>query len=257
MFLGKLGASGRTQQRDRIKCNTADGFIKKSPGRGNEIRMTQAVQGRASLQKIYEILNEYFGNLRWWPGDSPFEVIVGAILTQNTAWKNVEAAMGHLKARDLLHPERLLHLADPHLADLIRPAGYYRVKTKRLKAFLNFLNQEYQDNLDALFAEDLWILRKKLLSVHGIGEETADSILLYAGGKPVFVIDTYTRRILQRHDIIDDNARYAEIQALFMISLPQSAPLYNQYHALLVNTGKQFCRKKTPKCNLCPLQSFN
>ena len=217
--------------------------------------MTQAAQGRASLQKIYEILNGYFGNLRWWPGDSPFEVIVGAILTQNTAWKNVEAALDQLKARDLLHPERLLHIADTHLADLIRPAGYYRVKTKRLKAFLNFLNQEYQDNLDALFAEDLWILRNKLLSVHGIGEETADSILLYGGGKPVFVIDAYTRRILQRHGIIADNARYADIQALFMTSMPPSAPLFNQYHALLVNTGKQFCRKKNPKCNLCPLQS--
>jgi endonuclease III related protein len=217
--------------------------------------MTQAAQGRASLQKIYEILNGYFGNLRWWPGDSPFEVIVGAILTQNTAWKNVEAALDQLKARDLLHPERLLHTADTHLADLIRPAGYYRVKTKRLKAFLNFLNQEYQDNLDALFAEDLWILRNKLLSVHGVGEETADSILLYGGGKPVFVIDAYTRRILQRHGIIADNARYADIQALFMTSMPPSAPLFNQYHALLVNTGKQFCRKKNPKCNLCPLQS--
>jgi endonuclease-3 related protein len=217
--------------------------------------MTQAAQGRASLQKIYEILNGYFGNLRWWPGDSPFEVIVGAILTQNTAWKNVEAALDQLKARDLLHPERLLHIADTHLADLIRPAGYYRVKTKRLKAFLNFLNQEYQDDLDALFAEDLWILRNKLLSVHGVGEETADSILLYGGGKPVFVIDAYTRRILQRHGIIADNARYADIQALFMTSMPPSAPLFNQYHALLVNTGKQFCRKKNPKCNLCPLQS--
>ncbi|MCX5857579.1 MAG: endonuclease III domain-containing protein [Deltaproteobacteria bacterium] len=217
--------------------------------------MTQAAQGRASLQKIYEILNGYFGNLRWWPGDSPFEVIVGAILTQNTAWKNVEAALDQLKARDLLHPERLLHIADTHLADLIRPAGYYRVKTKRLKAFLNFLNQEYQNNLDALFAEDLWILRNKLLSVHGVGEETADSILLYGGGKPVFVIDAYTRRILQRHGIIADNARYADIQALFMTSMPPSAPLFNQYHALLVNTGKQFCRKKNPKCNLCPLQS--
>lgn len=217
--------------------------------------MTQAAQGRASLQKIYEILNGYFGNLRWWPGDSPFEVIVGAILTQNTAWKNVEAALDQLKARDLLHPERLLHIADTHLADLIRPAGCYRVKTKRLKAFLNFLNQEYQDNLDALFAEDLWILRNKLLSVHGVGEETADSILLYGGGKPVFVIDAYTRRILQRHGIIADNARYADIQALFMTSMPPSAPLFNQYHALLVNTGKQFCRKKNPKCNLCPLQS--
>jgi endonuclease III related protein len=219
-------------------------------------RMTQTLQGHVPLQKIYEILNEYFGNLHWWPGDSPFEVIVGAILTQNTAWKNVEAAIGYLKARDLLHPERLLQLADLDLAELIRPVGYYRLKTKRLKAFLNFLIQSYQGDLDAMLAEDPWILRTKLLSVHGIGEETADSILLYAGGKPTFVIDTYTRRILQRHDIIGDNTCYADIQTLFMTNLPPNASLYNQYHALLVNTGKQFCRKKTPQCSLCPLQSF-
>jgi endonuclease-3 related protein len=147
-------------------------------------------------------------------------------------------------------------LADQHLADLIRPAGYFRVKTKRLKAFLNFLYQDYQDDLKILFAEDLWVLRKKLLLVHGIGEETADSILLYAGGKPVFVVDAYTRRIMQRHHIISDKARYEDIQTLFMNGLPRSAPLYNQYHALLVNTGKQFCRKQNPQCEICPLQSF-
>ncbi|MDD5167667.1 MAG: endonuclease III domain-containing protein [Syntrophales bacterium] len=218
--------------------------------------MTQSIQGRVTLQKVYEILNEYFGNLHWWPGDSPFEVIVGAILTQNTAWKNVETAIGQLKVRNLLHPEKLLHLADLQLADLIRSTGCYRVKTKRLKAFLNFLKQEYHCNLDALFAEDLWTIRKKLLSVHGIGEETADSILLYAAGKPVFVIDTYTRRIMQRHNIIDENESYTDIQTLFMTSLSPCAPLYNQYHALLVNTGKKFCKKDAPKCTLCPLQSI-
>jgi endonuclease-3 related protein len=218
--------------------------------------MLQATQQCISLLNIYEILQDHFGDLNWWPGDSPFEVIVGAILTQNTAWKNVAVAIGRLKAEDRLHPARLLQLTDQHLADLIRPAGYYRVKTKRLKAFLNFLNQDYRDDLDALFAEDLWVLRKKLLLVHGIGEETADSILLYAGGKPVFVVDAYTRRIMQRHRIISDKASYEDIQTLFMAGLPRSAPLYNQYHALLVNTGKQFCKKQNPKCEICPLQSF-
>jgi endonuclease-3 related protein len=218
--------------------------------------MLQATQQCISLLNIYEILQDHFGDLNWWPGDSPFEVIVGAILTQNTAWKNVAVAIGRLKAEDRLHPARLLQLTDQHLSDLIRPAGYYRVKTKRLKAFLNFLNQDYRDDLDALFAEDLWVLRKKLLLVHGIGEETADSILLYAGGKPVFVVDAYTRRIMQRHRIISDKASYEDIQTLFMASLPRSAPLYNQYHALLVNTGKQFCKKQNPKCEICPLQSF-
>jgi endonuclease-3 related protein len=218
--------------------------------------MPQATQKRVSLLNIYETLQDHFGDLHWWPGDSPFEVIVGAILTQNAAWKNVEAAIRRLKAEDVLHPARLRPLADQHLADLIRPAGYFRVKTKRLKAFLNFLNQDYRDDLVALFAEDLWGLRKKMLLVHGIGEETADSILLYAGGKPVFVVDAYTRRIMQRHHIISDKARYGDIQTLFMNGLPRSAPLYNQYHALLVNTGKQFCRKQNPQCEICPLQSF-
>jgi endonuclease-3 related protein len=218
--------------------------------------MPQAIQDRVSLRKVYETLHGYFGDLHWWPGDSPFEVVVGAILTQNTAWKNVETAIGRLKAGDLLHPARLRHLADQHLADMIRPSGYFRVKTKRMKAFLQFLHQKYHDDLNALFAEDLWGLRKRLLSVHGIGEETADSILLYAAGKPVFVVDAYTRRILQRHGFISDKARYADIQALFMTGLPSSVPMFNQYHALLVNTGKQFCRKHPPRCEICPLQPF-
>jgi endonuclease-3 related protein len=219
--------------------------------------MLQTGQDRVSIQKIYEKLQESFGDLRWWPGDSPFEVIIGAILTQNTAWRNVEAAIGRLKTRDLLHPEKLRRLDDERLADLIRPAGYYRIKTKRLKAFLQFLEQDYQDDLDALFAEDLWMIRQRLLSVHGIGEETADSILLYAGGKPVFVVDAYTRRILQRHRIISsEKAHYEDIQTLFMQGLVRSAPLYNQFHALLVNTGKQFCRKQNPRCDICPLQPF-
>jgi endonuclease-3 related protein len=217
--------------------------------------MLQATQERVSFQNIYERLQGYFGDLHWWPGDSPLEVIIGAILTQNTAWKNVAAAIGRLKAQDLLHPERLRNLDDERLADLIRPAGYYRIKTKRLKAFLHFLYQHYQDDLDALFAGDLWGIRERLLSVHGIGEETADSILLYAGGKPVFVVDAYTRRILQRHRIIgSEKVRYADIQALFMDGFIRSVPLYNQFHALLVNTGKQFCRKRNPRCEICPLQ---
>ncbi|MDD5775929.1 MAG: endonuclease III domain-containing protein [Candidatus Omnitrophica bacterium] len=209
-----------------------------------------------SLLKIYETLHDHFGDLHWWPGDSPFEVIVGAILTQNTTWKNVEAAIRRLKAEDLLHPARLRPLTDLFLADRIRSAGYHRVKTKRLKAFLHFLYQNYQDDLEVLFSEDLWILREKLLLVHGIGEETADSILLYAGGKPIFVVDAYTRRIMQRHHIISDTARYEDVQALFMAGLPRSAPLYNQYHALMVNTGKHFCRKQNPKCEICPLHAF-
>jgi len=214
------------------------------------------MQDHVSLFEIYEILNDYFGDLHWWPGDSPFEIIVGAILTQNTAWKNVETAIGRLKAFDLLHPEKLMNADDQQLGELIRPAGYYRIKTRRLKAFLDFLHRKYQGDLNALFAEDLWVARNMLLSVHGIGEETADSILLYAAGKPVFVVDAYTRRIMQRHHLIGEKARYTDIQSLFMTTLPRNTPLYNQYHALLVNVGKQFCRKENPKCGICPLWSF-
>jgi endonuclease-3 related protein len=207
----------------------------------------------AELLRIYEILNGHSGNLHWWPADSPFEVIVGAILTQNTTWHNVERAIFNLKAKNLLHQKKLFKTRDDILADLIRPSGYYRLKTKRLKAFLAFLNDEYKGNLDRLLNEELWALRKRLLTVKGIGEETADSILLYAGGKPIFIVDAYTRRILQRHALISGNTSYADIQNLFMDGLTQSAPLFNQYHALLVQTGKQFCIKKYPLCGQCPL----
>jgi endonuclease-3 related protein len=206
------------------------------------------------LLAIYKTLNAHFGDLNWWPGNSPFEVIVGAILTQNTAWGNVEKAIARLKSKELLHPAGILEIDDQTLADLIRPAGYYNIKTQRLKSFIRFLYNGYDGDLDNMFAEDLWPLRAKLLAVKGIGEETADSILLYAGEKPIFVVDAYTRRILQRHDKIRSDATYKEIQNLFMTNLPHSVPLYNQYHALFVNTGKHFCTKN-PRCEGCPLQS--
>jgi endonuclease-3 related protein len=214
------------------------------------------MQRRGPLLQIYEILNGHFGNLRWWPADSPFEVVVGAILTQNTTWRGVERAISNLKSQNLLDPKKLLTLQDDILAGLIRPSGYYRIKTKRLKAFLAFLNDEFHGSLDRLFREELWPLRERLLTVKGIGEETADSILLYAGQKPVFVIDAYTRRILERHLIISGRPSYGEIQKLFMERLPRSAPLFNQYHALLVNTGKQFCLKRNPLCSRCPLSAI-
>jgi len=207
-----------------------------------------------SLYAIYEALNAYFGDLHWWPGDSPFEVIVGAILTQNTAWRNVESAISKLKSEDCLCPDLIFTIDERRLADLIRPAGYYNIKTRRLKAFIRFLYEEYNGDLDCMFAENLWHLRGKLLTVKGIGEETADSILLYAGNKPVFVIDAYTRRILLRHKIVRADATYKEIQNLFMNNLPPSVPLYNQYHALLVNTGKFFCNRN-PRCDECPLST--
>jgi len=205
------------------------------------------------LLLIYELLESHFGDLHWWPGDSPFEIIVGAILTQNTAWRNVKIAIGSLKSKGLLSPHGILATEDDVLAALIRSAGYYNVKTRRLKSFVRYLNQEYGGNLDGMFSEDLRTLRKKLLAVKGIGEETADSILLYAGEKPIFVVDAYTRRILQRHDMLHAGDTYADIQRLFMNHLPRSVPIYNQYHALLVNAGKHFCGR-TPRCDGCPLK---
>ena len=204
---------------------------------------------------IYELLDAYFGDLHWWPGDSPFEIIVGAILTQNTAWRNVEKAIGNLKLNGRLSPEGILMTDDHILSDLIRSSGYHHVKARRLKSFVRYLYEKYDGSLNIMFSEDLGTLRKNLLAVKGIGEETADSILLYAGGNPIFVVDTYTRRILERHGIIPGGDTYADIQNLFMNHLPRSVPLYNQFHALLVNTGKYFC-KRTPRCDGCPLKAL-
>ena len=213
------------------------------------------METRKCLLAIYETLDRHFGDLHWWPGETPLEIIVGAILTQNTNWKNVKIAINNLKTKGLLYTEKLFETEDTILAELIKPSGYYNVKTRRLKAFLQFLHREYEGNLEKMFEDDLWILREKLLDVNGIGEETADSILLYAGNKPIFVIDLYTRRILQRHDIINGSPGYGEIQKLFMTNLPASVQLFNQYHALFVNTGKHFCRK-APKCEGCPLENI-
>jgi endonuclease-3 related protein len=206
------------------------------------------------LLTIYDRLDGHFGNLRWWPADSPFEVIVGAILTQSTAWRNVTYAIAKLKEADILHPQGIYETPLDTLAVLIRSSGYYHVKARRLTAFVRFLHDECSSRLDNMFAQDHRLLREKLLQIQGIGYETADSILLYAGEKPVFVIDAYTRRILERHGILAGKESYADIQALFMDHLPVSVPLYNQYHALLVNTGKMYCRKDG-HCEACPLKA--
>jgi endonuclease-3 related protein len=207
---------------------------------------------KKNLLKIYGMLDCYFGDLQWWPAEEPFEVIVGAILTQNTNWKNVERAIHNLKRERCLTPETLYRTRTERVEALIRPSGYYRVKARRLKKFLEFLFNEYGGQVEGMFGEDWRKLRNKLLTVNGIGEETADSILLYAGHKPVFVIDQYTRRIFTRHGLIDGKENYDEIQHFIMDRLPVDVSLYNQYHALLVNTGKKFC-KKDPLCMNCPL----
>lgn len=210
---------------------------------------------RDDLLKIYKHLQGYFGDLHWWPADTPFEVMVGAILTQNTAWTNVEKAMTDLKERNLLSPDALYRIEEETLAETIRPSGYYHIKAKRLKSLVRFLLEEYSGNIETMCAESLPVLREKLLSVKGIGPETADSILLYACQKPVFVSDAYTQRILKRHGLIPDDADVSQIRALCMAHLPHDASFFNQFHALLVYAGKTFCRK-TPKCSPCPLRAL-
>jgi endonuclease-3 related protein len=207
---------------------------------------------REELLKMYELLNGYFGDLHWWPADDPFEVMVGAILTQNTAWTNVEKAIQALRKSRLLTPAALFCIPEDELARIIRPSGYYRLKAGRLKAFVRFMMMEYSGNVETMKVEDFTLLRDKLLGVKGIGPETADSILLYACQKPVFISDAYTRRILLRHGMIGNDADYHSIQALFMDHLPPDVALFNRYHALIVNTGKTFCRR-TAECTACPL----
>ena len=207
---------------------------------------------QGELLEIYEKLTGYFGDLHWWPAAEPFEMMVGAILTQNTAWRNVEKAITALREKNLLAPAALFHLPEDQLAQIIRPSGYYHRKAERLKAFVRFVMEEYGGSISEMSLEELPGLRDKLLGVRGVGPETADSILLYGCRKPVFVSDAYTRRILLRHGIIGEDADYREIQSLFMDHLPPDLYLFNQFHAMIVNTGKGFCRK-TPKCAGCPL----
>ena len=208
------------------------------------------------LNEVYRRLFDAFGPQHWWPGESPFEVMVGAVLTQNTNWQNVERAIRNLRDADLLEPHALHDVAVEELEELIRPAGYFRVKARRLKSLLDFLVERFDGSLDAMFQTELTELRRQLLEVHGIGPETADSILLYAGGLPSFVVDAYTHRIFARHGWIDFDADYHQIQDYVQSSLPQDVPQYNEFHALLVRLGKDYCRKTGPKCAACPLREM-
>jgi endonuclease-3 related protein len=208
------------------------------------------------LLKFYRALTETLGPMNWWPAKTPFEVIVGAILTQNTAWTNVKRAIENLRAERLLSPLAIEKVSVRRLARLVRPSGYFRQKSKKLKSFVHFLRENYSGSLAKMFRTPTAELRDKLLAVHGIGPETADSILLYAGNHSIFVVDAYTRRILSRHGMMDEKAAYDDIRSLFERNLPRDAQLYNEYHALIVNTGKNWCRTKNPKCIECPLGAF-
>jgi endonuclease-3 related protein len=210
---------------------------------------------RDTIQQIYELLFKRFGRQFWWPGDTKDEIIIGAILTQNTNWQNVDKALANLKKANVLSLEKLFAMEQIEIAELIRPAGYYNIKAKRLKNFLKWLFAEHNGNLAELQAMHTDSLREELLSVNGIGRETADSILLYALEKPVFVVDAYTYRITTRHQLIEPECDYEQLRSLFEDNLDADAKLFNEYHALIVYTGKEYCRPKA-RCKGCPLEKL-
>lgn len=207
-----------------------------------------------NLLKIYKKLYQTLGPQHWWPGKTPLEIAIGAILTQNTNWGNVEKAIDNLKKQNALSARVIHKMPVKKLSELIRPTGYFNIKAKRLKSFIDFLMNNYHGSMKRMKNTDMHSLRKKLLSINGIGPETADSILLYALEKPVFVIDAYTKRVLSRHGIMNHEKPYDEFQELFYSALEKDVKLFNEYHALFVNLGKTFCKKKKPLCELCPLK---
>ena len=207
------------------------------------------------LLELYRRLFDRFGPQGWWPGESPFEVALGAILTQNTNWQNVSRVMEALKANGDLDPVVLAKMPEAELASRFRPAGYYNLKARRVKNFLDFLAARFAHSMQKMALEELESLRVELLGLHGIGPETADSILLYALHKPTFVVDAYTFRILSRHDLVTEPCSYEELRQVFMERLPAEVPLYQEFHALLVRLGKEFCRPK-PRCAGCPLEGW-
>lgn len=208
-----------------------------------------------TTQQVFDRLLSHYGPQHWWPGDSPLEVMIGAVLVQNTNWKNVERAIENLRNAQLLDARRLLALEVEQLEDLIRPAGYFRRKAKRLRSLLEFFVEQYDASIEAMRAADTYVLRESLLNVHGIGPETADSILLYALEKPVMVVDTYTHRVFARHGWVDYETDYHGLQEQLSSELPDDAATLNEIHALLVQVGKEFCRP-SPRCEGCPLEAL-
>jgi len=206
------------------------------------------------LMKIYHALHEAFGHRGWWPGETPFEVMVGAVLTQRTNWGNVEKAIANLKNAGLMTPEALAQTEPERMQALVRPAGYYRQKTARLLRLVTWLMDRSGGDMDALAKVPTDEFRAELLALSGIGPETADSILLYAFGRPTFVVDAYTKRVMARHELIDITFTYEELKEFFESNLPAEVELYKDYHAQLVEVGKRYCRT-VPVCSACPLHA--
>ncbi len=207
------------------------------------------------LAEMYERLLRVLGPRNWWPAESPFEVIVGAILTQNTSWVNVEKAIDNLKRAGILTPMGIKHVDYDELTLVIKPSGFYRLKASRLKRFVDFFYDEFDGDMSRMKSQDLGSIREKLLKVDGIGPETADSIILYALEKPIFVVDAYTKRIFSRHNLISDTWNYEEVQGMVMGALGRDVGMYNEFHALLVFSGKHWCRRN-PRCAGCPLEGL-
>jgi endonuclease-3 related protein len=207
------------------------------------------------LMEVYHRLYKLYGPQHWWPGETDIEIIIGAILTQSTAWTNVEKAIANLNQKKLLTVKGLYEVQEAELAELIRPSGYFNQKAKKVKAFIQYLHDFHHGKLDSLLSVEMGALRKELLSIHGIGEETADSIILYASRQPSFVVDAYTRRIFYRLGCHEEKITYQESKELFTQNLPPEEKLFNEYHALIVAFGKNQCKKK-PQCSSCPLQEL-
>lgn len=205
------------------------------------------------LLRVYHLLHRAYGPQHWWPGDTPFEVCIGAILTQAASWSNVEKGLASLKAAGVFTPRALRETPQDELARLLYSCGYYNGKARKLKAFAEFLDTHYADELEAFLTQPAEALRSELLGIHGIGEETADDIVLYAAGQPSFVVDAYTRRVFSRLGLADEAWPYGRLRALFMDALPHDSALFNEYHALMVRHGKERCRKREPACEGCPL----
>jgi len=251
----------------------------------SDLVYTESVRSaEQQIREIYRILYGEWGAQHWWPAESPFEVVVGAYLTQNTAWTNVEHAIAHLRAQSLLDLEAFRTAPLATIEQAIRPAGYFRQKASRLKLFVGFLDRRYAGSLDLMFAQPTARLRAELLELTGVGPETADSILLYAGDHPVFVVDAYTRRLLERHGLASPSATYEQIRQLFEQSLsdvktaqtaraslqgaghqpsamstrprPPAVQTFNELHAVIVGVGKRYCSKRNPDCSSCPLQTL-
>jgi len=219
-------------------------------------KMARSEKGLRLLE-LYGLLKSRFGFQNWWPGETPFEIMVGAILTQNTSWQNVEKAIGNLKSENLLSPERIYNVSSERLAELIKSSGYYNQKAKKLKNFVEFLKENFSFKIENMKKLNLYKLREMLLNVNGIGKETADSILLYALSKKIFVVDAYTKRILKRLLFLnDENCEYDDVRFLIEKEIPKKLSLYKDFHAQFVMLGKNHCKKTKPLCDVCPVAKY-